>query len=93
MFVEQRIEPRAAMSLRLRVGAGTDAVTRDISPSGLYFEVAGCHEFEGLLFFEMDLEESHMKFTAEGTIVRIEHHDGVTGVAVKLVAGRLQSIE
>ena len=93
MFVEKRIEPRTAMSLRLRVGPAIEALTRDISPSGLYFELPGRHNFHGVLFFEMDLEESNMKFTAEGTIIRIEHHDGVCGVAVKLVSGHLQSIE
>jgi hypothetical protein len=93
MFVEKRIEPRTPMSLRLRVGPGIDAVTRDISPSGLYFELAGHHEFHGVLFFEMDLEDSNVKFTAEGTIVRIEHHDGISGFAVKLAGGQLQSIE
>ena len=93
MFIEKRIDPRVAMSLPLRVGSDTDAITRDISPSGLYFEVGGRHEFEGLLFFEMNLEESNMKFTAEGTITRVEHRAGFTGVAVRLVAGHLQSID
>ncbi|HUR88798.1 MAG TPA: PilZ domain-containing protein [Ramlibacter sp.] len=92
MFVENRRDPRVAMALRLKVGAGIDAVTRDVSPSGLYIELPGEHVIDGTLFFELDLEEANMKFTAEGTVVRVEHRNGCTGIAVKLVAGRLQSI-
>jgi len=91
MFVEKRIEPRTPLTLRLSVGAGVDALTRDISPSGLYFEFDGHCDFGGPLVFEMDLPESSMKFTAEGAIVRMEQRGGVTGVAVRLIAGRLQS--
>jgi hypothetical protein len=92
MWIERRGEPRVVMVLPLRVGDGIEATTRDISPSGLYFEIPGDQVPEGTLYFEMDLEEANMKFTARGTIVRIEPHDGTTGVAVKLALGRLESI-
>jgi len=80
------------LALHLQVCDVLQAVTRDVSPSGLYFQVPGNHALEGTLFFEMDLEEANMKFTAEGTIVRVEHRDGFTGVAVKLFDRRLRSI-
>lgn len=92
MWIERRREPRVPMVLPLRVGDGLVATTRDISPSGLYFEIPDGDVPEGTLHFEMDLEEANMKFTARGTVVRVERRDGITGVAVKLFAGRLVSI-
>ncbi len=91
MFVEQRIEPREPLQLPLRLGDGVEAVTRDISPSGMYLEIRGDHLIGGTVFFEMDLAEAHMRFSAEGRIVRLEHRDGVTGVALRLIAPRLES--
>jgi hypothetical protein len=53
----------------------------------------GEHEVDGLVDFEMQLPDLHMKFTAVGQIVRVEHRFGVTGVAVKLLSPRLEAIE
>lgn len=93
MFKEQRVEPRERLALPLRMGDGSHAVTRDISASGLYFEMDGEHEVTGLVDFEMELPDLHMKFTAVGRIVRVEHRHGITGVAVKLLSPRLESLE
>lgn len=91
-FVEQRREPRERLELPVELGAGVRAVTRDISPSGMYLEVRGSPAPDGTLFFEMHLEEARMKFTAEGHIVRVDHGDGFTGIAVRLVSPRLDSL-
>jgi hypothetical protein len=93
MHEERRLEPRERLALPLRLRDGSHAVTRDISASGLYFEMDGEHEVDGLVDFEMQLPDLHMKFTAVGQIVRVEHRFGVTGVAVKLLSPRLESIE
>lgn len=79
------------MPLRLR--DGNHAVTRDISASGLFFEMDGEHQVDGLLDFEMELPDLRMKFTAVGRIVRVEHRFGTTGVAVKLLSPRLEPME
>lgn len=92
MFLEQRIEPRETLALPLKLGDGSSAVTRDISASGMYLEISGVHPLQGLVVFEMHLADARMKFTAEGEIVRIEHHAGNTGVAVKLRTPRLEPI-
>lgn len=92
MFIEQRVEPREQLALPLKLGDGLQAVTRDISASGMYIEIAGLHTMTGPVMFEMHLADVHMKFTAEGEIVRIEHREGNTGVAVKLRAPRLEPL-
>jgi hypothetical protein len=93
MFKEQRLEPRERLALALQLREGTRAVTRDISASGLYFEMDGEHEVDGLVDFEMQLPDLGMKFTAVGRIVRVEHRFGITGVAVKLLSPRLEPLE
>jgi hypothetical protein len=92
MFIEQRAEPRESLALPLNLGDGCPAVTRDISPSGMYFEIAGWHHITGAVVFEMHLGDGGLKFTAEGEIVRIEHIPGKTGFAVRLLSPRLHSL-
>jgi hypothetical protein len=92
MFIEQRHEPREALALPLKLGDGCSAITRDISASGLYLEIVGVHPMTGLVVFEMQLSDVRMKFIAEGEIVRVEHREGNTGIAVKLRAPRLQTL-
>jgi hypothetical protein len=90
MFSEHRAEPREQVSLPLRLADGLTGVTRDISPSGMYLEIRGDHQLGGTLVFEMDLDDARMKFTAEGQIVRLEHREGRTGIAVKLLCPKLE---
>lgn len=90
MFEEQRAEPRERLSLPIRLGDGARAMTRDISPTGLFFEIDGEVPMGGLVDFEMHLNEARMKFSSVGEIVRVEHRDGKTGVAVRLMAPKLE---
>ena len=92
MFTEQRMEPRELLALPLKLGDGCPAVTRDISPSGMYFEMSGWHQMAGAVVFEMHLTDGQLKFTAEGQILRIVHASGITGVAVRLLSPKLQSL-
>lgn len=92
MFIEQRVDPREALSLPLKLGDGKSAVTRDLSASGMFLEMAGSHVLEGPVLFEMDLTDARIRFSAEGEVVRIEHSDGKTGIAVRLLSARLQAL-
>lgn len=93
MFLEQRSEPRELLALPVKLAGGAHALTRDISPSGMYLELQGSHDFDGPLQFEMQIEQPRMRFTAEGRVVRVEHHEGRTGIAVKLVSPRLDMLD
>ncbi|MDP3822981.1 MAG: PilZ domain-containing protein [Burkholderiales bacterium] len=92
MFEEHRTDPREPLALPLTLGDGSAAVTRDISASGLYFEIKGSYSMTGPVLFEMQLAELGMKFSAEGDIVRVERRDDATGFAVKLRQPRLEPI-
>jgi len=89
MFIEQRREPREPVALPLKLGDGCPAVTRNISPSGMYFEVDGWHHMAGAVVFEMHLTDGQLTFTAEGEVLRVVYAHGMTGVAVRLASPRL----
>jgi hypothetical protein len=93
MFLEQRCEPREPLALPVKLAGGVQALTRDISPSGMFLELQGSHDVVGPLHFEMQIEQPRMRFTAEGRIVRVEHHEGTTGIAVKLLSPRLVMLD
>lgn len=93
MFEEQRVNPRERLALPLKLADGARAVTRDISATGLYFEMAGAHLISGPVDFELQLPEVSMKFTSSGEIVRVELKDGRTGVAVRLIDPRLETMD
>jgi hypothetical protein len=93
MFEEHRAEPREPLVLPVKVAGSGEAVTRDISSSGMYIEIRGDHDLDGTLFFEMHLDEANMKFTSEGRIIRLEHRDGFTGIAVQLVSPQLTTLD
>lgn len=86
---EQRQEPRERLTLPLALAGGPRAVTRDVSATGLFFVVDGEHVVHGPVEIELHLPEFAMRFRSSGEIVRIEHGDGHTGVAVRLVNPRL----
>ena len=65
MFEEQRIAPRERLSLPLKLRDGSQALTRDISATGLFFEMEGEHLLSGLVDFEMQLPEARMKFIVD----------------------------
>lgn len=93
MFEEQRVNPRERLALPLKLADGARAVTRDISATGLYFEMTGAHLISGPVDFELQLPEVSMKFTSSGEIVRVELKDGCTGVAVRLIDPRLEIMD
>lgn len=92
MFEEQRLEPRESLAMPLKLGDGSTAVTRDISASGMYFEIQGSYAMSGPVLFEMQLAELGVKFTAEGEIVRVERHASRTGFAVRLLRPRFEPL-
>jgi len=92
MFREQRVDPREPVALPLKLEDGSSAVTRNISASGMYFEIQGSYAIAGPVVFEMQLAELGVKFTAEGEVVRVERHATRTGFAIKLRRPRFEPL-
>ncbi len=93
MFNEERKDPRESLELPVKLSDGTAVRTRDISASGMYIEFPPGYLLAGPVEFEMQLAEVGMKFTARGEIVRVEHRANGTGVAVRLIAPKLEPLD
>jgi hypothetical protein len=93
MFEERRIHPRECIALPLRLGLHGRAVTRDVSGGGLFLEVEGEHSFAGALDFELELPQARIRFRSRAQIVRIERGAGITGLALRLIASRLEPVD
>jgi hypothetical protein len=89
---EKRTDSREPLALPVRLDDGTVAVTRNLSASGMYLEIDGFHQLEGPVVFELQLAGPGIKMTAQGEVMRIDHWAGKTGVALRLIAPRLQSL-
>jgi hypothetical protein len=89
MFDEHRHDPRQSIELPIRLGDGSQGVVRNISPSGMYLEVHGNTSGNGSISVEMEVPGERMVFRGQGRIVRMEHHDGLTGIAVRFDDAKL----
>lgn len=92
---ERRTEPREALVLPVRVASVAHGVTRDVSESGVFLETGFDHELGSVLDIEFtfDLPAACFRFTAKGAVVRIEHNGENLGLAVKLHAMDLSTVE
>lgn len=90
MFEELRREPRQPVDLPLKITDGAPGVARNVSPSGMYIEIRGQRPEETKIAVEMDVPGERMTFRGHGRIVRMDHRDGVTGIAVHFEGAELQ---
>ncbi|MEJ6022527.1 PilZ domain-containing protein [Ramlibacter sp. PS4R-6] len=90
MFTENRHDPRQSVELPIRLGDGSEGVARNVSPSGLYLEIRGQPPEEPMIFLEMDVPGEGFTFRSHGKVVRMDHRDGVTGIAVRLEEPHLE---
>lgn len=93
--VESRSEPRLKTALPVRLQAGGSAVTRDISASGVSFEVpVGTFEEGAAIAFSVEFEDAAGKrkwiLACAAQVVRVEQGDGVRKVAAKIHESRLE---
>ncbi len=90
-----RAAQRDKVSLPVQIGIECEGITRDLSATGLY-AVAGCNPKVGNevdLTIEFTLHKQELLMICRGTIVRVEHNQERTGLAVKFSETRLQVLE
>lgn len=94
MTNEHRTEPREQIRLPVGLVGGQQTVTRDISATGLFFEMDSVQQVGSLIDLEIELDTpgGPMKLKAQGQIMRIEQQAGKTGVGVKLLNSRLEPV-
>ena len=91
---ENRTETREQISLPLKLDAGLNAVTLDISASGLYIQTDAEQRVGNLIDVEIDLDtpSGPIKFKAQGKIVRIEPQGKRIGLGIELLSSRLEPV-
>ena len=91
---ENRTETREHISLPLKLDDGLNAVTLDISASGLFIQTDAEQRVGNLIEVEIDFDtpSGPIKFKAQGKIVRIEPHGRRVGVGIELLSSRLEPV-
>lgn len=81
----------AAMPVRLEDALGT---TRDVSASGVYFEIDCKMAVGSEISFEIEMSTllGPMKMKSRGRIVRVEQKDGRAGIAVTMIDSLLEAV-
>lgn len=89
---EQRADERIPVAMPLHIGEVT-GITRDLSASGVFFEIDAAATIGSSIHCELELKTSTGKFIlkCQGTIVRTETHGDRTGVAIKIVDSRISA--
>lgn len=66
---------------------GVQGLTRNISATGIYFETEAAQEPGSRVHFtvEVHVRGERLQLVCEGEVVRVDHIDGMVGVAARLV--------
>lgn len=89
----KRLEKRAHSTMALDLGK-TEAMTRDISASGIFFEMDAKIRLESPVNFEWDFDspQGTMMLKCQGNIVRVEPRGSRVGVAVKITESAIEPV-
>ena len=90
--VQRRREKRVPSALPI-VHNGKMGVTRDISSTGVLFEIDHDMKAGSKINFAIDLETpgGKLKLVCEAEVVRVTHKDGRSSVAAKIIHQNLES--
>ena len=88
----RRAQQRVSAVLPVKVDGRAAGVTRDISPSGIFFETDLDMAGGSTIHFTLEFDNPSGKLLLEcsGEIVRVEKAGGKIGVAAKIVESRLE---
>lgn len=88
----RRAQQRVSAALPVKVEGRATGITRDISPSGIYFETDVEMTSGSAIHFSLEFDNPSGKLLLEcsGEIVRVERAGGKVGIAAKIVESRLE---
>lgn len=92
MAKEPRQSQRVNATVPVRLDNDATGITRDISPSGVYFVISEKLEAGQTIRFTVEFEDpggGPLHLDCVGTVVRIEEAGGKSGVAVTITESRL----
>jgi hypothetical protein len=90
---KRSLEERVPAALPVGLDHGT-GFTRDISVSGVFFEIDANYPPGSEINFVIELHgpAGKMMFECRGRIVRVEDRGGKVGMAVKIIESRLAAV-
>jgi hypothetical protein len=95
MLIERRTEPRQVVELAVRLADGARALTRDVSPSGLFVETDRASHLHELVELRIALDTGwgEFAFQARAEVVRLEAGALGPGIGVRFVNSQLAPLE
>ena len=83
---------RVSADLPIRVDNGASGITRNLSPTGLFFVLDAGFEVNQRITFTLDFDTPTGRLQLNGTaeVVRVEDAHGKTGVGARIVESRLE---
>lgn len=89
----RRRDERISTSFPVTVN-GSAGKTRDISASGIFFEVDEDTKLGSKIQFSVQLDTPGgiLKLVCEGEVIRLEKRDGKLGVAAKILSQEMESV-
>mgnify|MGYP000101803767 FL=1 len=87
--------PRVKASFPLTVSDGARGFTKDISATGIYFELNSTQKEGSVISFwvELDTPGGKLKLVCEGEIVRVEEGDSKTRMAAKIISQEIEALK
>ena len=91
----RRTQQRVSAVLPVNVEGHVAGMTRDISPSGIFFETDMEMASGSSIHFalEFDNPSGKLLLRCSGEIVRVERSGGKIGVAAKIIESRMERVE
>jgi hypothetical protein len=88
----RRAQQRVAAVLPVKVEGRNAGLTRDISPSGIFFETDSELTSGSAIHFSLEFDNPSGKLLLEcsGEIVRVERAGGKIGIAARILESRLE---
>lgn len=85
--------PRVRANFPMTTTDGTSGITKDISATGIYFELDEKQELGSIILFSVDLDTPGgvLKLVCEGKIVRVVKEGGKVMVATKIINQSIES--
>ncbi len=89
---KRRVDTRIASQFPVQVN-GVEGKSRDISASGIYFEIDENNNVGSKIQFSVQLDTpgGPINLVCEGEVVRLEKRDGKLGIAAKILSQSLKS--
>ena len=90
---DNRSEARVTSALPVDLGGGGAGMTRDVSASGIFFEIDATYALGSSISFtvKLDTPGGPVNLNCQGEIVRIEPRGPKVGVAVKIIESAMEA--